>query len=98
MKAPDKPVRQLLDACFQTFAAALTSEQTTYMPTHIDEIRVDSRQGSNLRSHARLQASDADSVKGDAHLLDETGKVAVEIVGLRFDSIGRTANVDDLAL
>ena len=28
-------------------------------------------------------------------LLDETGKVAVEIVGLRFDSIGRTTNVDD---
>jgi nucleoside-diphosphate-sugar epimerase len=42
-----------------------------------------------------LQAPDANSVKGGVRLLDETGKVAVEIVGLRFDSIGRTTNLDD---
>ena len=65
------------------------------MPTHIDEIRVDSSHGSNLWTHANLQAPDANSIKGDVRLLDETGKVAVEIVGLRFDSIGRTTNLDD---
>ncbi len=95
LKTPDEPIRQLLDACFQTFATALTAEQTNYMPTHIDEIRVDSSHRSNLWTHANLQAPDANSVKGDVRLLDETGKVAVEIVGLRFDSIGRTTNVDD---
>jgi acyl transferase domain-containing protein/acyl carrier protein len=95
LKAPDEPVRQLLDACFQTFAAALTAEQTTWMPTHIDEVRVDAGHRSNLWTHAHLQAPDANSIKGDVRLLDEAGKAAVEIVGMRFDSIGRTANLDD---
>jgi acyl transferase domain-containing protein/acyl carrier protein len=95
LKPSDQPVRQLLDACFQTFGAALTAEQTNYMPTHIDEIRVDSSHRSNLWTHANLQAPDANAVKGGVRLIDETGKVAVEIIGLRFDSIGRTTNLDD---
>jgi NAD(P)-dependent dehydrogenase (short-subunit alcohol dehydrogenase family)/acyl carrier protein len=65
------------------------------MPTHIDEIRVDSSHRSNLWTHANLQAPDANAVKGGVRLIDETGKVAVEIIGLRFDSIGRTTNLDD---
>ncbi|MGA7869671.1 MAG: acyltransferase domain-containing protein [Candidatus Binatus sp.] len=85
----------LLDACFQTLGAGVAAdatgnnEQGTYMPTHIDEIRVHGGQGLHLWSHAHLQEPDFDSVKGDVRLLDEAGHVAVEIVGLRFDSIGR---------
>ena len=97
----------LLDACFQTLGAGVAAqargndEQGTYMPTHIDEIRVHGGQGLNLWSHAHLQEPGADSIKGDVWLLDETGHVVVEIVGLRFDSIGRDTkraadeNIDD---
>jgi len=103
VKVPDGPHGEfdacqfhpaLLDACFQTLGAGVAAqatrndEQGTYMPTHIDEIRVHGGQGLHLWSHAHLQAPDAYSIKGDVRLLDETGHVAVEIVGLRFDSIG----------
>ncbi len=97
----------LLDACFQTLGAGVAAqaaendEQGAYMPTHVDEIRVHGAPALHLWSHAHLQEPDADSVKGDVRLLDETGHVAVEIVGLRFDSIGRDTrraadeNIDD---
>jgi len=116
VKVPDESHREfdacqfhpaLLDACFQTLGAGVAAqatgndEQGTYMPTHIDEIQVRGGQGLHLWSHAHLQEPGADSVKGDVRLLDETGHVAVEIVGLRFDSIGRDTkraadeNIDD---
>ncbi len=97
----------LLDACFQTLGAGVAAqttgndEQRSYMPTHIDEIRVHGGQGLHLWSHAHLQEPGAAGIKGDVRLLDETGHVAVEIVGLRFDSIGRDTkraadeNIDD---
>jgi len=97
----------LLDACFQTLGAGVASqatendEQGTYMPTHIDEIRIHGGQGLHLWSHAHLQKADADTIKGDVRLLDENRHVAVEIIGLRFDRIGRDTkraadeNIDD---
>jgi acyl transferase domain-containing protein/acyl carrier protein len=97
----------LLDACFQTLGAGVAGKATgndehgAYMPTHIDEIRVHGGQGLHLWSHARLQKPGADSIKGDVRLLDENRQVAVEIIGLRFDSIGRDTkrtadeNIDD---
>jgi myxalamid-type polyketide synthase MxaE and MxaD len=116
VKVPDESHREfdacqfhpaLLDACFQTLGAGVAAqatgndEQGTYMPTHIDEIRVHGGQGLHLWSHAHLQEPGAASIKGDVRLLDETGHVAVEIVGLRFDGIGRDTkrpadeNIDD---
>ena len=97
----------LLDACFQTLGAGVAAqatgndEQRSYMPTHIDEIRVHGAPGLHLWSHAHLQEPDSSGIKGDVRLLDETGNAAVEIVGLRFDSIGRDTrraaeeNIDD---
>ena len=116
VKVPDESHREfdacqfhpaLLDACFQTLGAGVAAqatgndEQGTYMPTHVDEIRVHGGQGLHLWSHAHLQEPGAASIKGDVRLLDEPGHVAVEIVGLRFDSIGRDTkraadeNIDD---
>lgn len=116
VKVPDESHRELdacqfhpaiLDACFQTLGAGVAAqatandEQSTYMPTHVDEIRVHGGQGLHLWSHAHLHEPGADGIKGDVRLLDETGHVAVEIVGLRFDSIGRDTrratdeNIDD---
>jgi myxalamid-type polyketide synthase MxaD len=93
----------ILDACLQTLGASVAAqatendEQGTYMPTHIDEIRVHGRPGLHLLTHARLQTWDLDAAKGDVRLLDETGQVTVEVLGLRFESLARTAqgNLDD---
>jgi myxalamid-type polyketide synthase MxaE and MxaD len=116
VKVPDGPHREfdacqfhpaLLDACFQTLGAGVAAqaagndEPGTYMPTHIDEIRIHGGQDLHLWSHAHLQESGADSIKGDVRLLDENRQVAAEIIGLRFDSIGRDTkraadeNIDD---
>ncbi|HKM48551.1 MAG TPA: beta-ketoacyl synthase N-terminal-like domain-containing protein [Terriglobales bacterium] len=116
VKVPDRSHREfdacqfhpaLLDACFQTLGAGVAAhateddDQRSYMPTHIDEIRVHGAPGLHLWSHAHLQEPGANSVKGDVRLLDETGHAAVEIIGLRFDSIGRDTkrapdeNIDD---
>jgi myxalamid-type polyketide synthase MxaE and MxaD len=103
LEVPDWPHREfvagqfhpaILDACFQTLGASVADEATgsqkqgAYMPTHVDEIRIGGRPGPHLWSHAHLQEQNADTVKGEVRLLDETGHVAVEMLGLRFDNIG----------
>jgi len=91
----------ILDACIQVVGATVPDEAPLngypiiYMPTHIDQIRIDRRLGSHLWSHARLQARDADTIGGDVRLLDKTGQVGVEILGLRFDRLGRDIDLDD---
>ena len=93
----------ILDACLQTLGASVAAQATendkqgTYMPTHMDEIRIQGQPGLPLWSHSHLQVWDEDAVKGDVRLLDETGQVTVEILGLRFESLARTAreNLDD---
>ena len=116
VKVPDGPHGEfdacqfhpaLIDACFQTLGAGVAAQATgndepgTYMPTHIDEIRIHGGQGLHLWSHAHLQKPGAGSIKGDVRLLDGNRQVAAEFIGLRFDSIGRDTkrtadeNIDD---
>jgi len=84
----------ILDACLQTLAAAVATEtiengkQGIYMPTRIDEFRVHSRPGLHLWSDARVQERDAAAVTGEVRLLDEAERVAVEILGVRFEYLG----------
>jgi acyl transferase domain-containing protein/acyl carrier protein len=95
----------MLDACMQVVGAAVPDEairngdRGIYMPAHVDQIRIDHPPGLHLWSHAHLQERDADTIKGDVRLLDETGQAAVEILGLRFDRLGRDidreGNLDD---
>ena len=87
-----------LDACLQVAGAAVATEakendkQDIYMPTHIDEIRIHARPGRHLWSYAHLQERETDAVKGDVRLLDEAGHAVVEILGLRFESLGGDAH------
>jgi len=87
----------ILDACLQVAGAAVATEatgngeQNIFMPTHIDEVRVHGCPGPHLWSYAHLQERDANAVKGDVRLLDEAGQAVVEIVGLRFESLGSHA-------
>ena len=97
----------LLDACLQTLGAGVatqaieTGKQGIYIPTHIDQLRVYSRPGPHLWSHAQLQKRETDSITGEVRLLDDAGQVAVEIMGVRFDQLGHDArhaaqeNLDD---
>lgn len=88
----------ILDACLQTLGAGVASrsmeagEQAIYVPTHIDQLRVYAPAGPQLWSHAHLQKREHDPIKGEVRLLDGAGRVALEILGLRFDQLGRHAH------
>jgi myxalamid-type polyketide synthase MxaE and MxaD len=84
----------ILDAGFQVFGAAVATEaaengrQGIYLPSRIDQLRVYSRPGRHLWSHSRVLRREADATTGEVQLLDEAGRVAVEILGLRFEYLG----------
>ncbi|MDF5718965.1 MAG: SDR family NAD(P)-dependent oxidoreductase [Rhizonema sp. PD37] len=71
----------LLDACFQVIIATVSSKQT-YLPVEIKRLRVYGRPGLQVWSHARLLEQNANRIKGNIQLLDESGNVLVEIQGL----------------
>jgi myxalamid-type polyketide synthase MxaE and MxaD len=97
----------ILDAGLQVFGAAVAAEaaengrQGIYLPTRIDQFRVHGRPDRHLWSHSRVQHREADATTGDVQLLDEAGRVAVEIQGLRFEYLGEDTqraaadNLDD---
>jgi myxalamid-type polyketide synthase MxaD len=97
----------ILDAGLQVLAAAVAAEATEngrqgiYLPTRIDQFRVHGRPGRHLWSHTRVRHREADATTGEVQLLDEAGRVAVEIQGLRFEYLGEdtqraaAGNLDD---
>jgi myxalamid-type polyketide synthase MxaD len=76
------------------FGAAVAAEATEngrqgiHLPTRIDQFRVHGRPGRHLWSHTRVQHREANATTGEVQLLDEAGRVAVEIQGLRFEYLG----------
>jgi acyl transferase domain-containing protein/surfactin synthase thioesterase subunit/NADPH-dependent curcumin reductase CurA/NADP-dependent 3-hydroxy acid dehydrogenase YdfG/acyl carrier protein len=78
----------LLDACFQVLIGTV-SKLTTYLPVQIKRLRVYSRPGLQVWSHARLVEQNAKQIKGDIRLLDESGNVLVEIQGFCCKSLGK---------
>jgi myxalamid-type polyketide synthase MxaE and MxaD len=95
----------ILDAGLQVLGAAVIAEATEkgrrgiYLPTRIDQFRVYGRPDRHLWSHTRVQHREADATTGEVQLLDETGRVAVEIQGLRFEYLSEDtprAAVDNL--
>ncbi|HEX4962422.1 MAG TPA: SDR family NAD(P)-dependent oxidoreductase [Thermoanaerobaculia bacterium] len=80
----------ILDACGQVLIAAegdkVVGGGRSFLPMEIGELKVHGRPGMTMWSHARLHdfgAPDADSLVGDARLLDEDGQVVIEALGLR---------------
>jgi myxalamid-type polyketide synthase MxaE and MxaD len=95
----------ILDAGLQVLGAAVAAEATEngrqgiYLPTRIDQFRIHSRPGRHLWSHTRVRRREEHATTGEVQLLDEAGRVAVEILGLRFEYLGegtQRAPVDDL--
>jgi myxalamid-type polyketide synthase MxaE and MxaD len=97
----------ILDAGLQVLGAAVAAEATEngrqgiYLPTRIDQFRVHGRPDRHLWSHTRVQHREADATTGEVQLLDEAGRVSVEIQGLRFEYLGEDTprpavdNLDD---
>jgi myxalamid-type polyketide synthase MxaE and MxaD len=95
----------ILDAGLQVLGAAVAAEATEngrpgiYLPTRIDQFQVHGRPGRHLWSHTRVQHRETDATTGEVQLLDEAGRVAVAIQGLRFEYLGEDtprAAVDNL--
>jgi myxalamid-type polyketide synthase MxaE and MxaD len=84
----------VLDAALQVFGAAIASgavaanPQGLHMPTAIAELRVHGGAGSDLWSLARVSRRDGDGAIGEVRLVDDAGRIAAEITGLRFDYLG----------
>ncbi len=93
----------VLDGCLQVLGAAVASEakrigkQGIYIPTRIGQIRVLSRPGEHLWCRARVLDEDATGTVGELRLLDEAGRVVVEMLGVHFESLGEglKENLDD---
>jgi phthiocerol/phenolphthiocerol synthesis type-I polyketide synthase C len=88
----------LLDACLQLIAAALPGqgvyavEGDSYLPSRIASVRVYGRPGSRLWCHTALRSGAAvggEPLEGDIRVLDETGQIVAEVLGLRLTRLGR---------
>jgi epothilone polyketide synthase D len=77
----------LLDACFLALVAAMTPAQAAnaaLVLEGVDEVRVVSRPGPEVFSHAVVRDSpDAGSVRGDIRVHDAAGEPVAELLGVR---------------
>ena len=97
----------ILDAGFQVFGAAVAAEaaesdrQGIHLPIRIDRFRVIGPSGPHLWTRTCVRHREADATTGDVQFLDDAGRVAAEIQGLRFENLGENTrraaagNLDD---
>ena len=93
----------VLDGCLQVLGAAVATEarrigrEGTYIPTRIGQIRILSRPGTHLWCRARIVDDNASGIVGELRLLDDAGKLVVELEGVHFESLdqGLKENLDD---
>ncbi|HEY8883692.1 MAG TPA: SDR family NAD(P)-dependent oxidoreductase [Chloroflexota bacterium] len=76
----------LLDATLRVLAAALPDDAPggTFVPEAIASFCVYRRPGTRLYCHARLGESDLARFSGNVQLIDESGEVVAEALGVRF--------------
>ena len=87
----------LLDACFQTFGAAVfdttgTSSPNVYVPVGIERYRVYQSGRDRGWCQAILRApQSAETLTGDLQIFDENGQVIAEVIGLQLRRVSRAA-------
>ncbi|NVJ10208.1 SDR family NAD(P)-dependent oxidoreductase, partial [Myxococcus sp. AM001] len=90
----------LLDACLQVCGALFlvegsgTPEDVLALPVGLERLVVWQEPGTACWSHVSMRppAGSADgTLTGDVRILDETGRVCVELEGLRFQQVSRSA-------
>ncbi|WP_052375398.1 type I polyketide synthase [Chondromyces apiculatus] len=95
----------LLDACFQllgaTLAAGEATSPATFVPVGIQRLRIHRHPGTTLWAHARLR-TDLDGrdglLEGDIILRDDSGELAVEVLGLQSKRLDGPPRLDTSAL
>ncbi|MEV4391049.1 SDR family NAD(P)-dependent oxidoreductase [Nonomuraea sp. NPDC049607] len=78
----------LLDGCLQVLAAALPDDGSaadTYLPSMVEQVRSYGRLPDRVWSHATTRPGTADdgALVGDVRVLDDSGQVLAEVLGLR---------------
>lgn len=82
----------LLDACFQGALVGLPEgpdrERATYVPTGLERLTLHARISGTDALHCRISVrpgpGDADGMVSDVDVVDETGRLVLEVSGLRF--------------
>lgn len=88
----------LLDACFQTIAAAVPVDWAppdsgqTYLPLGVASVRVRGVPQAGLVAHARMEVARFserhDVIEGDVTLYDDENRVLLDVVGLKLRHVG----------
>ncbi|MCC7368643.1 MAG: type I polyketide synthase [Chloroflexi bacterium] len=88
----------LLDACLQTFVAALPSgedeaEKPIFVPVSIERFTITARPGREVRVYVRLEHHDdrAGMLVGDLWVYDADGRLCVHALGVHFKRASREA-------
>ena len=72
-----------LDACLHVLASRLPETAGAFLPVGIDSLTVHAPASGEVYSHAILHEVTPTGIRGDVTLLDATGNVLVELLGLR---------------
>ena len=95
----------LLDSAFQVLIAAagpLSSNgspaKDLYIPVSIDRIELHSKPGKQFWSHATVRNREAMAIEANIQVIDEQGKVALSVQGLRCRKIeeARSARLEEI--
>jgi acyl transferase domain-containing protein/surfactin synthase thioesterase subunit/acyl carrier protein len=83
----------LLDAAFQVLLAPLLGREGAgpAVPIHVRGLRFHGPPGTQTWSHARVRGGDEGTLEADVRLLDESGRVWVEVEGIRVRRLERGA-------
>ncbi|NLY00840.1 MAG: SDR family NAD(P)-dependent oxidoreductase [Rhodopirellula sp.] len=94
----------LLDACFQSMAGIVPRETDgsdssyTYMPVFVRAVRMHADLAERMWTYAVRTSSDSrpspETVEGNVLLIDDGGRVLVELEGVRVQRVGRSQGQD----
>ena len=70
----------ILDACIQIMIVKLPPD---FLPVGIDRFNIFGRPAANLYSYARVKEQTGETLSGDIQLLDESGNLIAEMIGIR---------------
>lgn len=87
----------ILDCCLQLLGATIlrngeSAANSAYVPVAIDEVRVKGRPSGRMWGHASLRVDGErtngnNNLKGDVSLLDDEGRVLIELAGVELQSL-----------
>ncbi len=84
----------LLDAAFQSMLGLPSGGQAsgTYVPVLVRALRLHAHVGQAVIAHVRVSRRTAGNIQGDIRLLDDAGRVLLEVEGVRCQRVGATGN------